>query len=747
MGSSKKPTQQVADYYLSMHYGVCHGPVDEVKGVYIGEKAVWEGKASGNQTLEVNLPELLGGSKDGGGYVGNITVLNGDTTQVLPNWMASKMADPAMVPGFRGLLTLFFAGKGNVGGFNWGSNSPYIRDTWVKVFRKPKGFYPERATIPRNNGTDDLDANPVHMIWECVTNTVWGSGVDPALIDYVSMVAAADQLYAEGFGLSMIWTGQQSVDDFTAMILRHIDGAFDINPRSGLYTLNLIRGGYATEDLPVLDPSNFQLTNFTRRSWEETSNEVNVTWKNPLNEEEENVTYHDLGNIAQQGGNIVSETLDFTGIRTAALAMRVAQREGTRRSQPLAAIEGIASRLAWDWMPGDVVLLTWPKRNIYRLPMRIGTIDRGGPGSPGVSITAVEDEFYLPANPYAVPPSTGWVDTTSPPFPLTLVQPVSVPFFLLAQDVGLEDAAAVQYPATYIGVLAVSSDPSAFSFDLNVRGTDITGAPGYVSLGAKSITPYGKLPTALIKQETSMLPAFKVLYQAQLRAGLLMWIGTEGDDHELALITALDADTGAVTIRRACLDTVAKDWPEETPVWFYDAQLINEDDTQRTEGGTVTYRLLTRTARGTLPVDQAPDVTYTPRSRLALPYRPANVRIGGKLWPAAINGDLTQLQVTWSNRNRLLETDQVFPWSYGSISPEAGATVSVQLLNSDGSVLSTQEGLTGNSATIDLSGVTGGKAAIKVWAVRDGLRSYQVESHTFEIAGYGLNYGNYYGGF
>ena len=747
MGSSKKPKQQVADYYLSIHYGLCHGPVDEVKGIYIGEKTVWEGAEGGNQVLEVNLPELLGGPKEGGGYQGNVHVLQGDTSQVLPSWMASKMGPINRVPGFRGILSMFFAGPANNGGFFWGSNSAYIRDAWMKIFRRPKGFYPERAVIARDGDAKDVDVNPAHIIWEAATNTVWGSGSSPAMIDYVAHVAAADQLYAEGFGLSMIWTGQQPIEEFIGIVLNHIDATFDINPRTGLYTLNLIRGGYALDDLPELNPDNFTLTSFSRRSWEETTNEINVSWTNPANEESENVTYHDLGNIAQQGGNIVSETLDFTGIRSASLAMRVAQREAARRGQPLAALEGVANRIAWDWMPGDVVLLTWPKRDIYRLPVRIGTVDRGAPGSPGITITAVEDEFALPSSPYATPPSSEWVDPSSPPFPLTLVQPVSVPFFLLAQDVGLEDAAAVQYPTTYVGVLAVSANSAAYGFDLYAKGFDVTGAPAYNNLGSKSVTPFGRLPQAMAKQEVTVLPPFEVLYQGTPAVGSLLWIGTEGVDHELAIITAIDANTGGITLRRACLDTVAKAWPVNTPVWFYDAELINEDDTARAEGGTVTYRLLTRTGQGTLPLDQASDVTYTPQSRLALPYRPANVQIGGKLWPAAVNGNLTALDVTWANRNRLLETDQVLPWSYGNVTAEAGATVSVQLLNSDGSVLSTQEGLTGTSATIDLSGVTGEQATIKVWAVRDGLRSYQVESHTFEIAGYGLNYGNYYGGF
>lgn len=746
MGSSKKPKQQVADYFLSLHYGWCYGPVDEIKRFRIGEKVVWEGSSTGAAPIVINKRNMLGGPKEQGGYEGNIHVLQGSVSQVLPTWMAQKMADPSRVPGFRGVLTTFFAGRGNSGGFYWGSNNPYVRDVWMKVFRRPKGFYPERSTIPRAGGSSDLDANPAHIIWECVTNTDWGCGVPPSMIDFISMKAAADALYDEGFGLSMIWTGQQAIEDFVNTVLRHIDGTFEIHPRTGLYTLTLIRGDYTTDGLLELTPDNFKLTRFSRRSWDETTNEVNVTWTNPANEEQETVTYHDLGNISQQGGNIVSETLDFTGIRSPSLAMRVAQREAMKKGAPLAAVEGVASREAWQVVSGDVVLLTWPKRGIYRLPVRVTNVDRGAPGSPGIIITGAEDQFSMPDSPYAVPPTSEWVDPSVPPFPLTRVQPVSVPHFMLAQDVGAEAAAAVEYPDTYMAVMASSAVNDAYSFRLSTAGVDFTGASAWIDVGTKSMTPFSTLPQAMVKEATSVIGAFGAIESpGTIQPGTLLWVGTTGTVHEIMMVTSVSGD-GNLTLQRACLDTVARQWPAGAPVWFYDPQLAIEDDTVRVDAQSVSYRLQTVTSLGVLDIDAAPTVAATAEARSWRPYRPANVRMVGELWPGVVAGYAPATQVTWSNRNRLLEVDQVYPWSYGNISPEPGATVTLQVLNTNGSVLATQAGLTGVSANIDLSGVTGATATLRAWAVRDGVTSYQVEEHTFEVAGYGMNYGNYYGG-
>lgn len=773
MGSKKKPKMQVADYYLSLHYGICHGPVDEIKQILIGEKEVWSGSVTDSSDIRINRRDMLGGPKKEGGYEGIVAVLQGAANQVLDPLLARKLArtpeNIGRVPGFRGVLSLFFVGsasfsfggifkKGNTsltvdwmrygsGGFYWGSNTPFVRDLWVKIFRQPKGFYPEKAVIPRP-GSADSDVNPAHIIWECATNTVWGSGVPPNAISRISMLAAADKLFDEGFGLSMIWTGQQSIDHFIKMVTDHIDAVFDINPRTGLYELNLIRDDYATDDLPELTPDNFRLTSFTRRSWEETVNEVIVTWRNPANEEDETVTYHDLGNIAQQGGSIVSETLDYTGIRHGELAMRVAQREGARRGAPLAVVEGMVNRSGWDFMPGDVVLLTWPKRDIYRLPVRLGKVDRGHPGKPGITLNGVEDVFSLPTNSYGRPPASEWVDPSAEPFPLTNVRTVDVPFFMAAQDAGLEEASTIEYPESRVAVLASSPITDAYAFQLVSEGVDFAGDPALLDHGSKSMSTYALMPQALVKEPTSVIgPIEDIIGFSQPIPGTVLWLGTADGDHELVVVLDWDPDTLNITLQRGALDTIPHDWPTATPVWFYDPELAIEDDTARSEGEEVDYRLLTKTSRGMLSYEDAPVVTHTVESRMTRPYRPANVRIWDTLWPGVVAGYAPGTTVSWSNRNRMMETDQAYSWTHGNIVPEPGSTVTIELRDHDDSVIATINGLTGASHDLNLTGVTGPEATIRVWSERDGLQSFQFDEHTFEVAGYGMNYGNYYGGY
>lgn len=421
-GSAK---QQVADYRLSLHFGICHGPVDALTALYYDEKAFWEGDEAANIKLPIALPNFLGGRTKEGGLVGEVRLMMGADTQVIEPYVAEKLGGtPENIPSFRGITSLFFSNAAI--GFLWGSNSPYIRNLWAKVRRSPKGLDPTQAMIGPN-------ANPAHIIYECLTNTAWGMGAAPSDIDLGSFNRCSKTLLDEGFGLSMIWTAQASIESFVNEVLNHIDGSISVHPRNGRLHLKLVRNDYSVATLPVLDPDNCVVSNFQRKGWGETVNEINVTWTNPQNEQEETVTWHALDNIANQG-NIVSETRNYYGVRDGTLAMRLAMRDCAAASYPMATCDVEVDRTAWDWVPGDVVKLNWPELNIFGLVMRVGPIDYGRPGEMRVRVNLVEDVFHLPATAEA-PPETGWEDPIVEPAP-SQSRVEMAPTFLIARELG-----------------------------------------------------------------------------------------------------------------------------------------------------------------------------------------------------------------------------------------------------------------------------------------------------------------------
>ena len=93
------------------------------------------------------------------------------------------------------------------------------------------------------------DMNPAHIIRECLTNRDWGLGYAGVEIG-ASFAMAADVLYTEGFGLSLIWQQDSSIGEFIAGILDHIDATLFIDRRTGLWEIRLIRADYTAATLP-----------------------------------------------------------------------------------------------------------------------------------------------------------------------------------------------------------------------------------------------------------------------------------------------------------------------------------------------------------------------------------------------------------------------------------------------------------------------------------------------------------------
>lgn len=110
--SSKKPKMSVVEYSMSVHFGVCSGPVDSVKAIYIGEKKAWEGNQTTSGVISVDKHDLFGGIKKEGGIKGDIAVLLGTSTQVIPNALSSLFGrQPVEMPAYRGITSLFFKQK------------------------------------------------------------------------------------------------------------------------------------------------------------------------------------------------------------------------------------------------------------------------------------------------------------------------------------------------------------------------------------------------------------------------------------------------------------------------------------------------------------------------------------------------------------------------------------------------------------------------------------------------------------
>ena len=135
--------------------------------------------------------------------------------------------------------------------------------------------------------------------------------------------------------------------------------------------------------------------------------------------------------------------------------------------------------------------------------------------------------------------------------------------------------------------------------------------------------------------------------------------------------------------------------------------------------------------------------------RQARPYPPGRIRLNGQTEPAVVAGDLT---LTRAHRDRTQQTAYLVRQDEGDIGPEPGTAYTVRIRDRDGALVRTEAGLTGHAWTWDVTsaaldaGVAGDRVTVEIEAERDGLTSWQPQVRRVERAGYGLRWGQYWGG-
>lgn len=547
------------------------------------------------------------------------------------------------------------------------------------------------------------DANPAHIIYECLTNTDWGMGSPEAAIDKPAFESAALTLYAEAFGLSLLWTRQATIQEFVQEILDHIQAVLFVDPATGLLTLKLIRDDYNPDDLPVIDPDNADLSNFSRKLWGDIVNEIAVTWTNPENEQEETITVQDDASIATQGG-VVSDSRNYYGVRNADLAQRLAYRDLRSAGQPLASCEAEVDRTLWRLRPASVVKLTWPEYGLSEIVMRVTSIDYGRPGDMTIKLSLMEDVYGLDIGDYEPPPSSEWEDPSAPPAALETVEIFTLPLFFAADTTVSAFVDSPEYPEVLAGVLATDDGADTFSYELWGEVPLPNGDLEWQSLSTNNIIGRAELVAGLDAEATSTAVEYDGLIgQTAPSVGGFAIIGDEGETgNEIAMIDAVDED-GTITLVRGVLDTVPRAWPADAPIWFVDGNTLFEDSLVRAAGETVEYKLLSRTSQGLLALESAPLESATLSERPWLPNRPANVKAHGEAWSSedalidARDRADPWVTVTWANRNRLTEDSQVLSWTDGDVTPEDGQTTTIEVRAADGTLLDTHDGLSGTS--------------------------------------------------
>lgn len=178
MGGSSKKQVTGYKYYLGLHFGVCHGPVDGIGQIEVGERIAWEGLADENTRIRVRKNDLFGGKEREGGVDTFVDVMMGGPAQAKNDYLVSQLGE--VQPAYRGITSLVVRGPSSerirdtrlfqstsylYGGYV-AANNPYLKPWAFRVKRIKEGWdqgvwYPSTAEVPIfiNEGGSDSEAD------------------------------------------------------------------------------------------------------------------------------------------------------------------------------------------------------------------------------------------------------------------------------------------------------------------------------------------------------------------------------------------------------------------------------------------------------------------------------------------------------------------------------------------------------------------------------------------------------------
>lgn len=685
MGGSSKAQTVGYKYYLGMHAIMCHGPVDKVTRFSVDGKVAWSGTSTGG-AVSVNATQLFGGDEREGGVSGTIDIEMGTTTQGRNAYLQSQLG--SSIPAFRRVLGLVFRQC-------YLGNNPYLKRWAIRATRilvRQDGiaqWYSAKADVGG-------DMNPAHIIREVLTDPDWGMGYPEADVDDASFTAAADTLYSEGMGMSILWDKQQQLSDFLAIVLRHVDGSLYTDRATGKFVLKLARGGYDIPSLLLLDESVVErVTDFKRSTVAELTNQVSVVYWDKSTGKNNSVTVQDIALAASQGAT-VGTTSQYPGFTNGTIATKAAARDLKALSTPLASATLYVTRKAASLNIVDVFRFAWAEYGISQVVFRVTNIELGELTSNLIKLSVVEDVFALSSAIYSPPPPSEWTNPIGAPVPVPFRLLTEVPYYLIARTLGDSGAQALPQTASYMMVGGTNPGGSAYSAQVYVDD----GA-GYQQQAVANFCPTAVISAAYGQADTELaITGGLDLDLVQVGDVAAIGVGAVSTREMVQVVSITDT---LLTVKRGMLDTVPVPIASNTRVIFLgsgDTPWAVELPNEYALGESVSVRMLTTTGQGTLVLGSGATDTLAVNAtagRQWRPYPPGRVRVNAAAYPATIVGPLA---LTWAHRDRLQQTAQTLvDQDAANIGPEPGVAYTLRLYDQGGTLRRTETGIAGTAYT------------------------------------------------
>lgn len=575
---------------------------------------------------------------------------------------------------------------------------------------------PEQVQVTLNFKSPEVDTreygvNPAHALYYVRTDRE--KGREPrANINNASLTAAADQLFAEGFGLCLEYDPEKDTPDaYEERICKIIGGSFERSLVDGQWHLTLARPGYDLDELPILGDDDILSFKELPATLDRATNSLAVRYFD-MERRETVITpaVRALGLIRQFGE--MHEVLDFPEIPNGTLALTVATRELRSRITPGKAYEMVTQPDSTpDWLLNSRFRLQSLKRRIADMVCFLGEKQAGTLRSGAISIKAAQDVLSF-ADAVYIEIETG-VDTRPPqtPQPIEYSRVFEAPYIDVAA--GLPRSELLVLPADVGYLLGVGAAvPGGLDYSMFVSPDDVDYARVANGEWCPTATAAAVIPLA---GGPTVVPLGNGDRLDQVAVGSPVLFGDE-----IGRVDAIDTDAPSVTLGRGCADTVPAEHAAGTRLWFF-ADHVAIDTTEYTDGETIDVKLLTNTGSQQLPEIAASPMALTFDQRQFRPYPPANVTLAG-VWPAPVNVYET-FTITLAHRDRILQADQLVDWSMASIGPEAGVSYQARFYDDANTLVHTT---TATSADhFDVLFTFAGNVRMELVSLREGVECLQ----------------------
>lgn len=635
-------------YFIGIQFAFCRGTLDALLRVWIGDDEVYNAETTDDQTFTIDKPELFGGEDNGnGGVVGTWRFHAGSQTQTADTYLSEFQSEGGDTCAYRGTAYICPDERPIYVG-----NSSNIKPWKFEVRRIPNGL----GLLDVYKTVNDNDANPMNVIYEIMTDTDWGLGYDPTLIDTSNFSTAAATLAVEGNGFSMQLDNPREASELIGLVEEQIDGIVFFNQQTSQWQVRLARADYVPQDLDPITDENAKLENFARGSWENTTNAVRIEFNERQDAYKQTYAVaQDTANVRIQDDVNIAVTKKYPGVKDATLANSIAWRDLRGLSYPLAKVKVTVDRSFWATNPGDVFRFSWANLGITDLVVRVQRIDFGAIEENRIVLDCVQDVFYTAAPSFSDPGTTSWGDPLGEMTELDEAVVFEAPRAVVTRDPRTGGSLRNK-----IMVVPGTQGDSASSVDIRQRNS--SGTPGGTFLVDGAVFGFAKVgtlssslgtgngegtsypmtavtitPTTYNDDQEGWLEAVTpstVSFELGTELVNLLYIDDGAGNGEFLVFETAVANGANVDLQqvyRGMLDSAQQSHASGADVYLISAS-AGVSETDLVEIHNVDVKLTPRNLRGSLDEGSVTAKSLTMDRRVRRPYPPSEVSLNGVAW-------------------------------------------------------------------------------------------------------------------